>query len=106
MTQNGVVDLDQLTKEKHVKLNGQDRVVRDVDGVGYQLLQKMKEEGKEASIITMYTVAARCLGMEQEEVLKLNAAQVGKVVELASANADQVEASIPKRSTAGKKATP
>lgn len=104
MSENGEVDLDALVSTKRVKLGGNWLPIKDLDGVGYQLLRKLREAGTGGeSVDIMYQIAALSLPIPESEVLKLSAVQVGAVVELAASKVNAVEATIPKERTARKK---
>lgn len=99
--------LDELTRpELSVTLRGKRYKVSPMDGFGYQLVNGMT---KENSVHVMYRVAARCLmgSMPRDEVfgtedvLGLTAEEVGQVVQVASGQIQEVEATLPNAGKAG-----
>lgn len=101
------VNLDELLKKRFVVLDGKETEVLPVDGVGYQKLKEMNSGGGDA-VLTMYEIAERCLPfVPSERVQAMSAAQVGAVVEVATAAVEMVEASAPKaKKPKGKGAPP
>ena len=94
-TKNEVVNLDELLAKRTAILDGEEIEVLPVDGVGYQLLKEMQDNG-DTSALRMYDVVARCIpAVPKERVMKMSPSQIGTLLSLATESVTAVEASVP-----------